>query len=99
MFDYYSYVYGLSEDKLFEEIEKLNKKMFKMDSHSAIFNQLLDMRSTAMAAYDEILMKKRIKKEDTVIDIGTIESEEYTPDYTEDDIVDILVQGYMKKEK
>lgn len=99
MFDFYSYAYSLSEDKLFEEIEKINKKLLNTNPNSPIYNQLLDMRDTASMAYGEILAKKRIKKEDTVLEIGTIESTEYTPDYKEDDVLNIIVQSYIKKEK
>lgn len=98
MFDYYNHVYSLSEEKLSDEIEGLNKKLMRISASSPMFNQLMDMLETAQMAYGEIQMKRRVKVEDTVLDIGTIESTEHTPDYSTDDILTVLVQGYTKKD-
>lgn len=88
----------MSEEKLIEEIEKLNKKMFTMNPGTPMFNQLQGMLETAQMAYGEVLMKRRVKTEDSVMEIGTIESTEYTPDYSKQDLLNVLVQGYLKKE-
>lgn len=94
MFDYYSHVYTMSEDKLSQEIEKLNKRLIKTDSGSPIYNQLLSMLELAESAYQESIIKKSIKSESTVINIGDIESTVTEPDYSQQDLLIALVQEY-----
>lgn len=96
MFDYYSHVYSMTEEKLVDEIHSLNKKLMKVNQTSPVYNQLLDMLNTAEQAYNDILYGRMIKKEDAVINIGEIESVETKPDYDRDDILTALVQEYTK---
>lgn len=97
MFDYYDYVNGLGEAKLVLEMEKLHKRLFKTQQSSPVYQQLLNMIDMASDAYQDSLYATRIKKEDTVIDIGETESIEYTPDYTKDEIVNAYIEVYTKK--
>tara|TARA_R110001606_G_C15240178_1_gene636134 strand:+ start:363 stop:689 length:327 start_codon:yes stop_codon:yes gene_type:complete len=96
-FDYYDHVNGLPESKLVLEMEKLHKRLFKTDVNSPVYQQLLNMIDMASQAYQDILYTQRIKKEDTVMDIGQTESVSYTPDYTKEDIVNAYIEVYTKK--
>lgn len=96
MFDYFAHVNELSEDKLVEELENLNKRLMKIDFQSPIYAQLLDMIDMAESAYNDILYSKRIKNENSVIDIGEIESIETKPDYDREDVLTALVHEYTK---
>lgn len=97
MFDYYDYVNGLNEGKLVTELEKLHKRLFKTSETSPVYQQLLNMIDMAQSAYTDALYAQRIKKEDTVMDIGETESISYTPDYTKEDIVNAYIEVYTKK--
>jgi hypothetical protein len=96
MEDYYSKVNELPEDKLIAEIERLNKQLFKINATSPIYNQLIDMINIANNAYDELSYKKRVKVEDKVIEIGTVEQETFTPDYSKEVLLNAVVQQYRK---
>ena len=96
MFDYYDYVHGLPEAKLVLEMEKLNKRLFKTSQTSPVFQQLMNMIDMAQSAYTDKQYAIKIKKEDQVMNIGDISSEEYTPDYTRDEIVNAYIEVYTK---
>ncbi len=99
MFDYYDRVHSMTEDKLVTEIEELNKKIAKIKNpNTVMFDQLVSMLGIAQDAYQEIMIKRRIKAEDTVLNIGEIQGDVYQPDYSDEIVLDILVQGYTKKE-
>jgi len=96
MQDYYAKVHDLPEDKLVAEIERLNKQLFKINATSPIYNQLVEMINIAYTAYDELSLKKRVKQEDKIIEIGTVESETIIPDYNKDMLLNVVVQQYRK---
>jgi len=93
--DYYVKVSNLSEDELLVEIERINKMLFKANN-SSTRSQLQDMLRTAEAAYQEAMFIRRVKNEDTVIEIGSIESSVKEPDYTKKELLDVIVTGYTK---
>lgn len=100
MLDYYTRVHSLSEEKLVDEIEGLNRKISKMKNpNTAMFEQLISMLEVAQSAYQESMIKRRIKAEDTVLNIGDIQGEVYQPDYSTEKIMDVLVQGYLDTPK
>ena len=97
MFDYYDYVHGLNESKLVLELEKLHKRLFKTPQTSPVYDQLLNMIEMAQSAYTDTLYAQRIKIEDKVIEIGETDHDEYTPDYSREDIVNAYIEVYTKK--
>ena len=97
MFEYYDYVHGLPESKLVLELEKLNKRLFKTSQTSPVFQQLMNMIDMANSAYSDKQYAVRVRKEDAVINIGEISGEDYTPDYTKEEIVNALIEVYTKK--
>lgn len=100
MFDYYEHVNSLSEDKLSDEIQKVLKRINKASPGSPMYNQLISMLNTAQMAYSDLMSTKRVKnKDDEVLEIGEMESTVTTPDYSDDQVLDILVHGYLKDPK
>ena len=95
MFDYYIHVNELEEDKLLEEIEKVNKKLFKARP-GPIQDQLMEMLRVCQSAYQDIQYKRNIKSEDSVMEIGEMESTEEMPDYSKKELLDIMVTSYTK---
>jgi hypothetical protein len=100
MFDYYDRIHSLSDDKLMDEIESINKKIAKMKNpNAAIYDQLTQMLEIAQSAYQESMLKRRVNTEDTVLNIGEIQGETYQPDYSDEKLLDIIVQGYISAPK
>jgi hypothetical protein len=99
MFDYYDYVNKLSEDKLVTEIDKITKRLLSTSPTSPVAGQLQGMLDLANQAYQDSLFKSRVKKEDTVIDIGEMESVDYIPDeYSKDELMIEIVRSYLGKD-
>jgi ribosomal protein L20A (L18A) len=97
MEDYYIKVQSLPEDKLVQELEKLNKQIMKISPSSPIYNQVLSMLNMAQEAYSEIALKQRIKPEDSkIIEIGTIEEEVLMPDYDKSMLINAVIEQYRK---
>ena len=97
--DYYYKVTNMTEEQLVKEIEALNKRLFKMPNVTAMQQQMMQMLETAQMAYNDLQMVKRVKKEDTVLEIGTVDSEVIEPDYSNEELVNILVTGYTQGPK
>jgi len=96
--DYYSHIYSLPEDKLIQEIEKLNKQLFKLSPGSAMYNQVLDMINTAQTAHGEMQFVRRIKDSpDKIIEIGEVTEHIVTPDYSGDELLVAVVEQYTNK--
>ena len=88
----------MSEDELLTEIEQLNKRMFKMKA-GPMQQQMLQMVNEATQAYAEKQMIKRLKKDDEVLEIGTIQSETIEANYDETELLNIIVQSYTSENK
>lgn len=100
MLEYYDRVHQLSDEKLMDEIEGLNKKIAKMKNpNAAIYEQLVQMLEIAQSAYQESMLRRRVKTEDTVLNIGDIQGEVYQPDYSDEKLLEVLVQGYVGTHK
>ena len=100
MFEYYDRVHSMSDEKLMDEIESLNKKISKMKNpNAAIYDQLTEMLSIARSAYQESMLKRRVNTEDTVLNIGDIQGETYQPDYSDEKLLEVMVQGYISTPK
>lgn len=96
MFDYYSQLQNMSQEKLSNEIEKLTKKLLMISQTSPMYEQILGMLDMAQGVYSENIMVSTIKKEDAVIDIGEIESTVQEHDYTQEELLIAVVQEYTK---
>jgi hypothetical protein len=94
----------MEPSKLLDKIQELNKKLFTMNQRSPVFNQLRGIISEAQQVYQEHLAIERYDQQNeersSVINIGEIESETYTPDYKEGSpILDVVVSSYMQEPK
>lgn len=96
MLDYYTHVNELSEDKLHEEIRKIHDRLFKTSQTSPTYQQLLNMLEMAEGALQERMQVRMVKLEDKAIDIGNITSKVDYPDYTQDEILTVIVTEYRK---
>ena len=101
-FDYYDHVTGLKEDKLMDEIKKITKRMVRVPAGTPMFGQLsgmLDMAQSALSDHYAFQRLKADKNQNTVMDIGEMESTVTHPEYDDTVMLDIMVQSYMPKDK
>jgi hypothetical protein len=98
--DHFAYIHSLTEDKLLLEIEKMNKKLFKLNPASPMYDQLYGMIETAQLALAEMQYTRRFKDaEDKIIEIGTVEEHVSMPDYSKEELLLALVDQYKDKSK
>ena len=101
MSDYWGKIQEMDSDKLFEEIKKLNDKLYKMDQNSPMFQQvrgMLDMCSERQSDLMARIMENNDKTPD-VLEIGEIESVVYTPEYSEQELITTLSNFYTQKKE
>ncbi len=88
----------MSPEKLLDKITELNKRLFKMNQRSPMYNQMRAIIAEAQTVYQEGLQMARFEAQesgrDEVINIGDIESEVYTPDYGDTSVLDTVVKSY-----
>ena len=93
----------MNPEKLLDKIQELNKRLFKMNTHSPMYSQMRGIISEAQAVYQEHLALSRFEsmneERDEVINIGDIESEVYTPNYGDNTVLDTVVQSYIGDKK
>ena len=93
----------MSPEKLLDKIQELNKRLFKMNNSSPMYNQMRGIIQEAQHVYQEHLAMSRFnaqeEERDTVINIGDIESEVYTPDYNDNTVLDTVVNSYIGGKK
>ena len=96
MSDYYFNIDGLSNDQILTEMETLRKKQFTVKSETPIWYQIQDMIDFCTQEYQARVMRDRVSKEKTsdVMEIGEIDSVDYTPDYSERDTFVEMVSFY-----
>ena len=93
---------GMRLDKLQEEIRSMNERRFRMRPGSQVHQQLGQMIKMAQDIAQEKQMvenqrhRQKEKPDSEVIDIGEVTEEVYTPDYSNDELLDILVQEYRE---
>lgn len=89
----------MTPEKLLDKITELNKRLFKMNQRSPMYNQMRAIIGEAQAVYQEGLMMSKFnaqnEERDDVINIGDIESVVYTPDYNEKTVIDTVVNSYI----
>ena len=93
--DYIANLYGMTEDKITQEIMNLHKKLMRVNSNSPIYNQLLEMIDNAEAVRREKQFLTSLTAEDKVdsaIDIGSIESVVYTPIYSQEEFLEVVAR-------
>ena len=87
-------------EELIEEVEKLDKQLWKLQPNTPIYSQVLDWRHMADTTLKEkyMIASAQAKKlpNSEIIEIGTIDKEEYTPDYSSDEVLNNVVESYTK---
>ncbi|MBM38678.1 MAG: hypothetical protein CMO97_06355 [Woeseia sp.] len=88
----------LNEDALIEEIQKINKRLFKIKPGNPMFNQLKNMLQMAEMAYSDKLATTRLKddKSPSVLEIGNVESTYNEVDYSPEALLNLTVESYTK---
>ena len=96
MSDYYFKVDGMNNDQLLTEMETLRKKQFNVKTDTPIWFQIQDMIDFCTQEYQARVMRETLKNEKSsdVMDIGEIDSVDYTPDYSERDTFVEMVSFY-----
>lgn len=104
-FDPWTKFQGMRLDKLQEEIRSMNERRFRMRPGSQVYQQLGQMIQMAQSIAQEKQMiethrqRQKEKPSSEVIDIGEITEETYTPDYSREELLNILVQEYKEDPK
>ena len=101
MIDNYIKYQSMSMEDLIDELEMLDKKLWKLQPNTPIYDQVLEWRhmcdSTLKEKYQIANMQASQKDpKSQVIEIGTIDKEEYTPDYNEEEVLNNIVEAYTK---
>ena len=98
MDDYFLKIQGLKEEPLFEEIKKLNQKLYQMNPNSPMFQQVKDMLSMCKERHKDIILEYKEKTDKTpeILEIGEIESVVYTPEYSEQELLTSLTNFYSQ---
>lgn len=101
MDDYFLKIQELKEDDLFEEIKKLNTKLYSVNETSPMFQQLKSMLDMCNERQKDIMMEYRLKSDKTpdVLEIGEIESVVYTPEYSEQELLTTLTNFYSENKE
>lgn len=97
MTDYYQKLTTLSEPDLMSEIKRIQDRLFKLSPEHPMFAQLQDMMAMATQQHQEMMYMSRNKDlKDEVLEIGEMESTDYTPDYTNQELLNITVDSYTE---
>lgn len=89
---------SMSHEKLMDEMQNLNKKLFKLRPGSPMYSQMKDVISMASQIYRDKLMVSSISEDATkIIDIGEVDSDHGQPNYGAD-TVDIEVESYYSND-
>lgn len=100
MSDFFDKIQNMdSTDAIFEEIKKLNERLFRINEGSPMYEQLQSMIETCHMRQTELFAGQMEASDKTpdVLDIGEIQSTVYTPDYDEQNVLTTLTNFYSKK--
>jgi len=100
MSDFFDKVQAMdSTDEIFEEIKKLNEKLFKLNEASPMWQQIKGMIDVCHHRQQELMAHtlESLDKTPDVLEIGEIESEVYTPEYSEQELLTTLTNFYSKE--
>ncbi len=101
MSDFFDKVQAMeSTDKIFDEIKKLNDKLFRLNEASPMWQQVKGMIDICHHRQQELMahQMEELDKTPDVLDIGEIQSHVYTPEYSEQELLTTLTNFYSKEE-
>ena len=102
MSDFFDKVQAMeSTDKIFEEIKTLNEKLFKLNEASPMWQQVKGMIDICHHRQQELMahQMEELDKTPDVLEIGEIQSQVYTPEYSEQELLTTLTNFYSKEDK
>lgn len=95
-YDFFEKVQEMNEDKLIEEMQSLNKKLFSIRKEGGIRQQVENMLSIVQDRYNTLLALKRLEADKTpdVLNIGEIEEVVVIPDYSDQELITYFSSFY-----
>ena len=76
---------SMTQEELLEKNKEYTMQLQKINGNSPIYQQILDLQTQCQQAYNEkmfmSLQREKLKEPEKIIEIGEIQSEEYSPDY------------------
>jgi hypothetical protein len=102
MSDFFDKVQALeSTDKVCEEIKVLNEKLFRLNEASPMWQQVKGMIDICHHRQQELMahQMEELDKTPDVLEIGEIQSQVYTPEYSEQELLTTLTNFYSKEDK
>ena len=89
---------SLNEDALLDEIQKINKRLFKLKPGSVMFNQVKGMLEMAELAYRDKLAIVKLKSDTSprMMEIGNVEGSYEQIDYSPEALLNLTVDSYTK---
>lgn len=106
---YMDKIEGMGEDEILKEITKLGEILARPLSATSS-QQVQEMMLMAQERYSDVMKIKMFEeqrkanknkpdaKDDSVINIGVIKSDVYTPDYTKSELVEITSKLYQESD-
>ena len=92
---YYEKLHSMKREQVANEIRRLNDMLMRTRPSSPMYNQLLGYRDQAQELLNEQMSQDRQEKNpDEVIELGTIDSSVFTPEYNTDVLFQAVVQSY-----
>ena len=94
---------SFTTEDLLKENQKYTKQLYKMNVKSPLYQYILDLREACQKEYNERMFiqanKDKIKEQEQVINIGEVDSVEYTPNYMDDEelFLKAVVDAYKDK--
>lgn len=92
----------LTTEELLDKNKELTQTLYKTNTASPVYQQLLDMRDMVQSEYNERMMIQiaKSKQGEEVIEIGNISSTTYSVDYRDEQqkFIDDVVAQYTKKD-
>ena len=76
---------SMTQEELLEKNKEYTMQLQKINGNSPLYQQVLDLQTQCQQAYNEkmfmSIQKEKLKEPEKIIEIGEINSEEYSPDY------------------
>jgi len=96
--EYYDKVRSFSEQKLHDEITRLNRTLRQVNPTSPVYQQVIGMIETAVEARAELMFTQQpaFKKKNEIIELGKIEETIATTVISSDVLLTAIVTQYTK---
>lgn len=96
MMDYEIKVQNMDEKQVHEELTRLMNMLLTMRPETAMHQQILGMYELVQLRQQELMQLANPPSSET-IDLGTVDSSEYYPDYSRQELLDVTVTQYIQE--